>query len=315
VTTVLVVDDDHDVTTFIEANLRGEGFDVLVAHDGAQALALIEQYVPDLALVDVLMPRLDGIELVRRLRAAANTASLPVILMTSRSLPFDKIVGLSAGADDYIVKPFDTLELTARVRSTLRRNADMRAVSPLTGLPGNHRINEEIEARSDSGGEFAVCHVDLDNFKSFNDRYGWLRGDEVIGLLATTLKLCAAGAGLPAAFVGHVGGDDFVIVCTPDQVEPLCTEVLRRFDDGVLDLHEPADVEHGYLTVVDRQGRERQYPLTSVSIGVATNERRVYEDYREIVTVANEMKSVAKGRPGSAVAIDRRTNDLPAASA
>jgi diguanylate cyclase (GGDEF)-like protein len=307
--TVLVVDDDVDIAQFIETNLKIEGFDVLVAHDGAEALDLIGSALPDLALLDVMMPKLDGIEVVRRLRSSASTASLPVIMLTSSWQPADKVVGLTAGADDYMVKPFDTLELVARVRSTLRRNADMRAVSPLTGLPGNHRINEEIELRTESGSSFAVCHVDLDNFKAFNDRYGWLRGDDVIELLATVLKLAGAEVGLPQPFIGHVGGDDFVAITTPEQVESFCNETVTRFDAGVLALHEPQDVERGFLSVIDRQGHERHYPLTSVSIGVATTERRRYNDHRDVVAVANEMKAVAKSRAGSAVAIDRRTDD------
>jgi diguanylate cyclase (GGDEF)-like protein len=309
VSTVLVVDDDRDIATFIEMNLRIEGFDVRVAHDGIEALEMINLELPDLALVDVMMPRLDGIEVVRRLRSTAATTSLPVIMLTAKSLPSDKVVGLSAGADDYLVKPFDTLELVARVRSTLRRNADMRAVSPLTGLPGNHRINEEIELRAGSTAGFAVCHVDLDNFKAFNDRYGWLRGDDVIGLLAATLKYAGAEAGLPAPFVGHVGGDDFVVICTPEQVDQFCRTTVERFDAGVKSLHEADDVDRGYLLVLDRQGHERQYPLASVSIGVATTERRRYTDHREVVAVANEMKTVAKSRAGSAIAIDRRIDD------
>jgi diguanylate cyclase (GGDEF)-like protein len=309
VNTILVVDDDAEMAAFVEANLQIEGFEVLLAHDGAEALELISTTLPDLALLDVMMPKVDGIEVVRRLRSAASTSSLPVIMLTSSWQPTDKVIALTAGADDYMVKPFDTLELVARVRSTLRRNADMRAVSPLTGLPGNHRINEEIELRAASGTSFAVCHVDLDNFKAFNDRYGWLRGDDVIELLSTVLKLAAAEVGLPQPFVGHVGGDDFVVVCTPEQVESFCNDAVDRFDAGVLALHEPEDIEQGFLSVIDRQGHERHYPLTSVSIGVATTERRRYSDHRDVVAVANEMKTVAKARAGSAVAIDRRTDD------
>jgi diguanylate cyclase (GGDEF)-like protein len=306
--TVLVVDDDNEVAEFLDRTLRAEGFHVLVAHDGLEALRLASSALPDLALVDVAMPNIDGIEVVRRLRSATATASLPVIMLTSTTLSSDKVIGLSAGADDYLVKPFDTLEMIARIKSTLRRNADMRAVSPLTGLPGNHRINEEIERRAATGVGFAVCHVDLDNFKAFNDRYGWMRGDDVIELLASTLKRVAAEAGIPAPFVGHIGGDDFAVVCTPEQVEPLCLSALERFDTGVIALHEADDVKRGFLAVVDRQGHERHYPLTTVSIGVASTERRHYADPREVVTVANEMKAVAKARSGSTVAIDRRTD-------
>ena len=312
--TVLVVDDDIDVARFIEVNLRLEGFDVVVAHDGLEALEVIAETTPDLALLDVMMPRLDGVELTRRLRSDPLTASLPVIMLTAKSLSADKVVGLTAGADDYIIKPFDTLELIARVRSTLRRNAEMRAVSPLTGLPGNHRINEEIAARASGAQHFAVCHVDLDNFKAFNDRYGWLRGDDVITLLASCLKAAGAEAGLPQPFIGHVGGDDFVIICTPEQVEQLTKDCLSLFDRGVRQLHDPEDVAAGFIAIVDRQGNERRYPLVSVSIGVAMTGRRTYADHRAIVAVATEMKVVAKARAGSSVAIDRRTDSVPAAA-
>jgi len=311
VNTVLVVDDDVDIARFIEVNLRLEGFDVMVAHDGLEALDAIAERMPDLALLDVMMPRLDGVELCRRLRSEPLTASLPVIMLTAKNLSVDKVVGLTAGADDYIIKPFDTLELVARVRSTLRRNAEMRAVSPLTGLPGNQRINEEIAARAAGDSPIAVCHVDLDNFKAFNDCYGWIRGDDVISLLATALK--SAGSVEPAPFIGHVGGDDFVVICSPDQVEELTNRVLRLFDEGVLGLHDPEDVANGYIPIVDRQGNERRFPLTSVSIGVAMTGRRRFRDHREIVAVATEMKAVAKGIPGSAVAIDRRTDQVTAA--
>jgi DNA-binding response OmpR family regulator len=311
VSSILVVDDDVDIARFIEVNLRLEGFDVEVAHDGEEALGVIHASPPDLVLLDVMMPRIDGVELCRRLRSDPLTASLPVIMLTAKSLSADKVVGLTAGADDYIIKPFDTLELIARVRSTLRRNAEMRAVSPLTGLPGNHRINEEIATRTLGDQPFAVCHVDLDNFKAFNDRYGWMRGDDVITLLATSLKGSAAAVGPPVPFIGHVGGDDFVVVCAPEQVEALTAHCLQSFDDGVVDLHDSDDVASGFLTIVDRQGNDRRYPLVSVSIGVAMTGRRSYRDHREIVAVATEMKSVAKGTSGSAVAIDRRTDKLP----
>jgi diguanylate cyclase (GGDEF)-like protein len=308
---VLVVDDDIEIARFIGATLATEGFDVVVAHSGDEALKCLDEAMPDLALIDVLMPGLDGVELVRRLRASPTTVSLPIIMLTAQSLPAEKIAGLTAGADDYLVKPFDTLELLARVRSTLRRNADMRAVSPLTGLPGNHRITEAVASFTASGDQFAVCHLDLDNFKAYNDRHGWLRGDEVIGLLAKTLKEASAAAGLPPPFVGHVGGDDFVALCTPEQVELLCRRVVDAFDADVLAMYDPEEVEAGYVSIIDRQGNERHYPLTSVSIGVATTERRRYDDPREVVAVATEMKTVAKGREGSAVAIDRRTDGTP----
>lgn len=306
--TVLVVDDDSDIARFIEINLRLEGFDVLLAADGEEALEVITRAVPDLLLLDVMMPKIDGVELCRRLRADPRTAHVPVIMLTAKSLPVDKVVGLTAGADDYIIKPFDTLELVARVQSTLRRNSEMRATSPLTNLPGNHRIEAEIAARMSAGVPFAVCYADLDNFKAFNDAYGFLRGDDVILLLATVANEAAGRAGPPAPFVGHVGGDDFVLVCRPDDVDLVCRELIDRFDAAVPRLHDLLDADRGYLEVTDRQGGTRRFPLVSVSVGVATTATRSFVDHREVVAVATEMKSVAKARPGSAVAVDRRSD-------
>ncbi len=304
---ILVVDDDADIARFLELNLQLEGFGVQLAASGAEALAAIEGAVPDLVLLDVVLPDLDGIEVCRRLRASPTTANLPVILLTARTFAADKVVGLAAGADDYVIKPFDTLELIARIRSTLRRNAEMRAVSPLTGLPGNHRIDSEIALRVATDDPFAVCYFDLDNFKAFNDGYGFLRGDGVIALLAEAVGIAAVECE-PPAFLGHVGGDDFVLICLPGQAEAACTRALEIFDKRVVELHEPGDVARGYLQLVDRQGFPRQYPLVSVSVGVVMSGRRRFVDHREVVSIATEMKGVAKSRPGSAIAVDRRAD-------
>ncbi len=305
-TTVLVVDDDRDIARFIEINLRLEGFDVIVAHDGEAAELLAYEHVPDLVLLDVMMPKVSGVELCRRLRASPTTAAIPVIMLTAKSLSADKVDGLTAGADDYIIKPFDTLELVARVRSTLRRTAEMRSTSPLTGLPGNHRIEEEIAARVSGGEDFGVCYVDLDNFKAFNDRYGFLRGDEVITLVATAMRRAVGELGEPAPFIGHIGGDDFVAVCTKVQSEPLARRIIEIFDAAVLRLHDSDDAARGFLEVTDRQGTVRQFPVVSVSIGIVLSGPRGYNGHREVVEVATEMKKVAKRTVGSSISVDRR---------
>ncbi|HVA61993.1 MAG TPA: response regulator [Mycobacteriales bacterium] len=305
---VLVVDDDRIVARFIETNLRLEGFDVRLAHDGAQALAIAADWHADLVLLDVILPDLDGFAVCRELRRSPRTANLPVILLTTSQVTAEHLVGLAAGADDYLAKPFDPLELVTRVRFTLRRTAEIRALSPLTGLPGNTRIEAELASRITESAPVAICYADLDNFKAYNDCYGFLRGDEVLLLLATTIKSAADSVGAPTPFVGHVGGDDFVVICSPDQAEPLCTRMVTAFDAAVPALHDPADVARGHLSVVDRRGQVHEYPLVGVSIGVATSDRRHFRDHRESVAVATEMKAVAKGTPGSSIAIDRRSD-------
>ena len=304
---ILVVDDDEDIARFVQVNLKLHGFEVAHARDGAEALEVIAERRPDLAVVDLMMPRVDGVELTRRLRADPMTAALPIIMLTAKGLTVDKVVGLTAGADDYLVKPFDTSELIARVVSTLRRNREYREVSPLTGLPGNTRIGREITDRVRSGSDYAVGYVDIDRFKSVNDVYGFVRGDEFISALARSLHKAVMSAGLPPAFLGHIGGDDFVIVCTPDQVRALTEAAVVDFEKAADELYDQDDALRGYVEVRDRRNNLQRAHLVTLSIGVALSSgSRRFADPREIIAVANEMKSVAKSQPGSYVAVDRR---------
>ncbi|TQS41672.1 response regulator [Cryptosporangium phraense] len=296
-------------------NLRFSSFEVIVANDARSGLAAIERHRPDLVLLDVMMPRVDGYELCRQLRASPLTAALPIIMMTARDLSADRIQGLTAGADDYITKPFDLTELIARVRSTLRRNREMRDVSPLTGLPGNTRILEaiadRIATRRDHGWEYAVCYVDLDNFKTVNDVYGFYRGDQMLTAAAAALHTSTIGVAGPPPFLGHIGGDDFLVVCTPDQITPITDRAITLFDQASRVLYDPEDLARGYFEVLDRQGRLRRHGLLTLSIGVALSTQRRFTDHREVVAAASEMKSVAKRTVGSMVAVDRRKDPEP----
>lgn len=304
---ILVVDDDVDIARFVEVNLRLQGFDVVLARDGQDALEVIERQRPDLVLVDLMMPRMGGLDLTRRLRADPMTAVLPIIMLTAKGMTVDKVVGLTAGADDYLVKPFDTSELIARVVSTLRRNREYREVSPLTGLPGNTRVSREITDRVRRGADYAVGYIDIDRFKSVNDVYGFARGDEFIAALAGCLHRAVVSAGSPPAFLGHIGGDDFVIVCTPEQVRPITDAAIINFEKAADELYDPGDAQRGYVEVKDRRGSTQKAALVTLSVGVALSAgTRTFTDPREIIGVANEMKSVAKSQPGSFIAVDRR---------
>ncbi len=305
---ILVVDDDQDIASFVEFNLKVHGYDVVRARDGQHALEVMETNRPDLAVVDWMMPRMDGVELTRRLRAEPLTSALPVIMLTAKSMTVDKVVGLTAGVDDYLVKPFDTAELIARVSSTLRRNKEFREVSPLTGLPGNARVRREIADRMKAGGEYSVGYIDIDRFKSVNDVYGFDRGDEFITALARSLHKAVTTVQPPSIFLGHIGGDDFVFICTPDQVLPLTKRTVTDFEQVADQLYDAIDAERGYIEVPDRRGNKNRAALVTLSIGVAqaTVEGRRFTDSRVVIAVASEMKKVAKSQPGSYVAIDRR---------
>jgi diguanylate cyclase (GGDEF)-like protein len=304
--TILVADDDPAIVRLVEINLKFEGYEVLTAADGEQALKIVNESLPALVLLDVMMPKLDGYEVCERIRAESRTRHINVIMLTAKSLSADKIVGLTAGADDYVLKPFDPMELVARVRATLRRSKEMRSASPLTGLPGNVQIEDEIRRRHALGEDVAVCYADLDNFKGYNDRYGFLQGDRAISYTAGILREVAEAS--HHAFVGHVGGDDFVLVVPSDEAEAACQKAIELFDKSAASLYEPEDLARGYIEVKDRRGRMMRYPILSLSIGVGVNDIDI-SDYREIVDSATEMKAFAKRQAGSSYAIDRRGHE------
>jgi diguanylate cyclase (GGDEF)-like protein len=303
--TILVVDDDPDIARFVEVNLRSAGYDVSVAGDGEEALERATEIRPDLVLLDVMMPRLDGFEVAQRLRKNPQTANTSIIMLTAKALSSDKVTGLQSGADDYIIKPFDPIELLARVKGTLRRAKEMRNLSPLTGLPGNIRIQEEIERQVREHRPFAVLYVDLDNFKTYNDKYGFVRGDRLIQGTALMIQ-DAVMANDADGFVGHVGGDDFVAVVAPDVAEDVAKAVCDRFDTDRALYYEDDDLDRGFVRMEDRKGVEQDIPLVSVSVGIATTSKRAFAHYGEAVAVATEMKQFAKRDGGSSYAVDRR---------
>jgi diguanylate cyclase (GGDEF)-like protein len=304
---VLVADDDPDILTVVKVNFELDGFEVDTAVDGEDALHKAAGNPPNVIVLDIMMPRMDGLTALHRLRSQAATANIPIILLTARGLPEDRVRGLELGADDYITKPFDIIELAARVRAVLRRTQAARDLSPLTGLPGNFKITGEIETCIREGREFALVHGDLDNFKAFNDHYGFMRGDEVIRFCASCFTEAASSLGIADAFIGHIGGDDFLAIIPPDMAEPFCKEVVERFDDGILELYDTADALRGYIEVIDRRGERYAFPVVSLSLGVASTEVRDIGSQWEASAIAVEMKEFAKKQPGSTYRIDRRT--------
>jgi diguanylate cyclase (GGDEF)-like protein len=305
---VLVVDDDPDIARFIEVNLRTQGFNVHLATDGVEAVERATELRPDLVLVDVMMPRMDGFQVVDRLRADPRTANTSIIMLTAKALTADKVLGITAGADDYIIKPFDPVELVARVKGTLRRAREMRAISPLTGLPGNARIQDELKRRIEGGEAFALLYADLDNFKAYNDHYGFLRGDDALRTVARCIQDAAMERD-PAIFVGHLGGDDFVLISSLGDAEPLCKVIVELCESRREELYDPQDRDRGYIEVENRRGETQRFPLLSISIGVATTERRRFGHQGEAVTVATELKEFAKRAEGSSYLIDRRADE------
>jgi diguanylate cyclase (GGDEF)-like protein len=303
---ILIVDDEPAVAELVCINLEAEGYDCHVASRGDDAIQSALDLRPDLVILDLMLPGVDGVEVCRQLRKDPRTSTVGIIMLTARSLPKDRISGLEAGADDYVDKPFDVDELVARVHTSLRRARHLRATSPLTGLPGNFEIEARLDSKLADGVDFALLHVDLDGFKSYNDHYGFLRGDRAIVLTSRVIAQAVEAVEDPDSFVGHIGGDDFVVVCTVDRAEDMARMIVTRFDDQVDDLYDAEDRAVGFIELADRAGQLHRRPFLSVSIGIASSNVRPFVSSAEVAAVAVELKRFAKAAHGSAWRIDRR---------
>lgn len=306
-TRILIADDEKSVRQLLELVLQGQGYEVIAANNGDELVRLAQEFTPDLVLVDLMMPGLDGYEAIRQMRNDTRTAHIPMIILTARSAPNDVVTGFETGADDYITKPFNIPELLARIKGQLRRAAQQPVRNPLTGLAGNILLTEELKFRLKRGDPFALLYIDMDNFKAFNDTYGFARGDRVIRLLADVASAAVRDHGTSTDFIGHIGGDDFTILTALKDIEQFCLQLIQVFDTQVRALYDPADLARGYLQGLDRHGVPRQFPIISISIGGVTNHTVSYTDHEEMSRVAADMKHFAKQRAGSSFAIDVRS--------
>jgi len=304
---VLVIDDDRFMVRVISDCLEKEGFAVNGAYDFNSAMDKIYSNAPDIILLDVVLPEMNGVEICRLLRNDTRTSHVPIIMLTSKVEVEDKVAGLDAGADDYITKPFDCLELIARVKTHLRRAKQEKSFNPLTELPGNILIEEEIKKRvNDVKKKFAVLYVDLDNFKAYNDVYGFLKGDEVIKFVAHILKKNINELGNPDDFIGHIGGDDFIAITTPSKVDTICRSVINQFDSTILLFYSKEDRKRGFIVTRDRTNQEIKYPFMTISIAIVSNEKRHINNHWQVAEIAAEMKKYAKSKTGSVYVKDRR---------
>jgi PleD family two-component response regulator len=300
---VLVVEDDEATRSALRALLDDAGYTCDEAPDGERAVAAVRDSRFDLVLLDLGLPGMSGADVHSQLRQDPRTRFLPIVFLTAYPDRQVKLEQLEAGAEDFIAKPYDAEELLARVGASVRRSSGLRAVNPLSGLPGNRTITEEIESRLAHGEHFALLYVDVDRFKEFNDHYGFTRGDRVITMLAEILTHTAAGG---ERFVGHVGGDDFVILAPADEAEPLAELITGRFDHAIRALYDPEDLARGGIEARDRRGRLRHFPVATVSIGIVNVPPGRFDGATAAARAAAEVKEVAKRRPGSAWAVDRR---------
>lgn len=302
---VLVLHGDPGETARLTESLRAAGFEVDAAGPGPLALNELLHQPPSLLLVAEGVGGRSVETLARDLKADPLLGRLPIVVLV-REVRIGDIEWDDLSVDDYITVPYQPDEVVRRLRLALSRSARSLDANPLTGLPGNTSILCETTRRIECGKPFALAYLDIDNFKSFNDRYGFGRGDEVLGVacrLLTTAVHELAGAG---GFVGHVGGDDFVFMSVPGTMDAICETVIRRFDLVIPDFYDEEDRARGCIDSVDRRGNREQFPIMTLSIAVVSNELAPLTHPGDVCERVSQLKKRAKAMPGSVFVKDQR---------
>lgn len=291
---LLCVDDDDSIRMLICKILANAGHIVQAFPDGRTALSALEAREPELVVLDLAMPGMTGIEVCRSIKENPFTAHIPVLLLTAQSEIEDKVEAFEAGADDYLVKPFHPQELLARVLALLRLVRRESDRNPSSGLPGGRAIQEEIERCVGLSQPFAICHLDLDNFKPFADTFGFTVADTVIRETGAIIRKVVEDQGRPTDFVGHIGGDDFIIVTGVEQAERMARECSTRFREVVARIVGAAATQRGTFTGLDRDGFQREFPITQLSAAVLLVNPEQWVSLGHVGTLAADVKRRAK---------------------
>lgn len=304
---VLVIDDDPEILGVIQDYLLEQGYDVVASGSAEDGLQQAEKNHPDLIILDVELPDMNGYEVCKRIRENSRLIHTPIILLTAHSMERDEIAGLNAGADDFVPKPFKPARLLARIQTAITRNQRELDANALTHLPGNPAILEEIQKRIAENKPYSIVYIDLNNFKAFNDRYGFLRGDDAIKKTAEILQSHFEKWKSSNSFLGHIGGDDFVGIVDSHDVYTLCVDIITEFDRAILELYDEYDRRKREIVSVNRKGEKIQIPIMGMAIAVVTNHFKTFKHPGEIALVAGDLKKWVKSEVKSAFLIDRRT--------
>jgi PleD family two-component response regulator len=287
---ILVVEDDFDISNMLRIYFQSQDYDVTVAPRGEEALELCRRQLPHVIVLDIMLPDIDGYEVCKRLRSNLRTSHVPIIFLTQKDERSSKIAGLELGADDYITKPFDIEELRLRVQGSIRRARATNLSNPTTGLPSGKQIEEQLRSlmRRD---DWSLLYIGINNIDPFRDKEGFLAGDAVLRDLAQILGETIDEFGTPSDFIGHRGGDDFVLVTTDEKGPIIRDRIVARFNEGVGTHYNFIDRENKYITV-DGQ----QHALMSLAVGMVLPENGPFADIREITEVAAELRRADEKR-------------------
>ena len=286
---ILVVEDDFDISNMLQLYFKSQGYEVFVAPRGGAALDLTRQKLPNVIVLDIMLPDIDGYEVCRRLRTNLRTSHIPIIFLTQKDERSDKILGLELGADDYITKPFDVEELRLRVRNTIKSAEIASLTSPSTGLASGRLIEQQIRElmrREDWG----ILYIGIKGLDEFNEAYGFVAGEEVLRFTGMLLGDVIDEMGTPDDFIGHIGGDDFLIITSKKLIHSLQAEIVSRFNANVGTHYDFMTRMQGYLVLKNDEGEDVQSPLMNLQIGGLTVDDGPFTDIREITEAAAEAR-------------------------
>ncbi len=303
---VFIIDNTTELLEQIREMFKTEkDFKIKGFKDNELEYALIN--IPSLIIVNEDTINMDVLDICSKIKGDDDNNITPVIVCSSNRDKNHRLEVLKKSIEYYIIMPIDKDYLFYTIKNIVRFMYINRRVSPLTGLPGNVQIHAELKKRLLNKEDFAVLYFDLDNFKAYNDVYGFLKGDEIIKFTARTILEFVHASDCPNCFVGHIGGDDFVAIVDSDSnYEKICQDIIANFDAKILDYYSEEDRERGYLEVANRRNIIEQFPLTSISIGVVDTKGRVLHNILEIGEFGAQVKHLAKTTPGSTYIINKR---------
>jgi diguanylate cyclase (GGDEF)-like protein len=286
---LLVVEDDHDISNMLKIYFTGLGYDVDVAPRGSEALEKTRTVLPHLIVLDIMLPDIDGYEVCRRLRQSTRSSHIPVIFLTQKDERSDKLQGLELGADDYITKPFDIEELKLRVQGAIRRAEREALTDPRSGLPAGRLIEEQLR-QTIRNSSWAYMDIRINHFDPFRDVYGFVAADDVLRFAAMIMSEVVDELGSASDFIGHAGGDNFVIICSDEKAEKIREKLKARFAEEVQTHYNFMDRQQGFIMVASPEGQMEKVPLMTLSIGIVMPKQQSFADIREITELAAEVR-------------------------
>ena len=302
---IYVIDDDESSIPIFKELFRNDKEFKFIGVKTEQ-IDITLKNIPFLIIINEDSIDRDITGLCKQIRTDEDNQITPIIVVSSNTDKYHKLEVLEQSVEYYIKKPVDTEYLYYTIKNLDRLLKMNRRISPLTGLPGNVQIHAELKKRITNKEEFSVLYLDLDNFKAYNDVYGFLKGDEIIKFTADTIMTSIHSLIPNNSFIGHIGGDDFIAIVPTLNCEDVCKDIIANFDANVVRFFTEDDVEKGYIEVANRKGVIEQFPLTSISIGVVEADVGRFANILEIGEVGAQVKHMAKSVMGSSYAIDRR---------